>query len=475
MRIAFPQKDALKVHLFFLSIICISSISTGCNTNQNCRREIGLLRAEIIDMEDKHALLKSKYEGAGTNPVDNASTDFSITDEDGVVYGEDDVIYGDTIYEGVNQNGMIYSGGRIYPQETTYIEGTVVGEPIYTDGPFPGDVFETVPANEPIGSSVAPRQPVTSNTIINQDPRQIRQPENLPQANPRGIPGRNPSEELPLPPGSMNPDGSRNLQNRSGPLELEAPSYNRQAITKASNGRARRSNHVTEVVVNRSTTRGHSVDGIAGDEGLNLLIQPKASSGQIVLEPGELTVSLIDPKETAGNQQLGLWKFLPEETELFFVNDELASHGILLHLPWDQATPKRSRLMIHVRFVTSDGRILRTSSDVRIKPPTDDYSLDDPRVVEWTQQDWRWSSGGDEASDVRRTAEGVENGEAFDLGFVDDEIAVGDDDRWMKSRGGYPDANGFRRGSPSANRANQLRQGIRANNGPDRPQWRPVR
>lgn len=474
MRITFPQKDALKVHLFFLSIICISAISMGCNSNQNCRREIGLLRAEIIDMEDKHALLKSKYEGDGTNPVDTSSMDFSITDENGVVYGEDDVMYGDTIYEGVNQNGVIYSGGRIYPHETTYTQGTVVDGPIYTDGPFPGEIIETIPAGGSIGSSVAPRGTATSNTIINQAPRQ---PENLPQANPRGIPGRNPSEELPLPPGRMNPDGSRNLQNRSGPLELEAPSYSRQAITKTSNGRVLRSNRVTEVVVNRSTTRGHSVDGIAGDEGLNLLIQPKASSGQIVLESGELTVSLIDPKETSGNQQLGLWKFLPEETELFFVNDELASHGILLHLPWDQATPRRSRLMIHVRFVTSDGRILRTSSDVRIKPPTDDYSLDDPRVVEWTQQDWRWGSGG-EASDMRRTAEGVENGDAFDLGFVDDEIASGDgnevvdDDRWMKSRG-YTNANGFRRGS--ADRASQLRQGTRANNGPEKPQWRPVR
>jgi len=47
-----------------------------------------------------------------------------------------------------------------------------------------------------------------------------------------------------------------------------------------------------------------------------------------------------------------------------------------------------------VSFVTPDGRTLTTSSDILIKPPTADYSPEDPTVINWTLQDARWGDSG---------------------------------------------------------------------------------
>jgi len=147
------------------------------------------------------------------------------------------------------------------------------------------------------------------------------------------------------------------------------------------------------VIINDAATRGHDVDGNPGDEGLDLLIQPRSADGQIQLVAGQLTVSVIDPNEAPEQQRIGLWKFLASETELFFANDELGSYGILLHLPWDQQTPINRKLIVHVRYLTPDGRTLTTSSEVQITPPVPNYSPHDPLVSGWTKRDSRWIPG----------------------------------------------------------------------------------
>ena len=41
---------------------CFVLFSIGCNADPSCRRETALLRAEILDIEDKYAVLQSRYE-----------------------------------------------------------------------------------------------------------------------------------------------------------------------------------------------------------------------------------------------------------------------------------------------------------------------------------------------------------------------------------------------------------------------------
>ena len=201
-----------------------------------------------------------------------------------------------------------------------------------------------------------------------------------------GIPELDPSDpfrmELNLPPSSANPasvpEFSPVYQGEQSGANLNGPESNTA------------SRSVADIVIDSANSRGHDVDGKPGDEGLNLLIQPKAFSGETLLQAGELTVSVIDPAESADQQRIGLWKFLPQETELFFANDNPGSRGILLHLPWDQATPRHGEVVVFVRFKTSDGRRLETSAKIRITPPGAAYSPEDPQVAGWTKRDDRW-------------------------------------------------------------------------------------
>ena len=217
-------------------------------------------------------------------------------------------------------------------------------------------------------------------------------------------------------------------------------------------------------------TGGQDVNDSPGDEGLNLLLQTKDASGQIVLQAGELTVSLIDPKQ---RQRIGFWRFLPGETELFFVDEQKDTDGILLHLPWDESAPQRARLLVHAQFVTADGRILTTSSDVLIEPPTEEYSPEDPTVINWTQRDARWGDTGDYVStNVSSDREDSGYGDSFS------------GNRRPRTKEAWQPNGTYNRGAkfsqsndrdyPNKRPSDPARK-TEVTDHPDQPKWRPVR
>ncbi|MEL7497605.1 MAG: hypothetical protein AAFN77_08340 [Planctomycetota bacterium] len=473
MRFAIPPSNYVAIGLLMFTVMAL-----GCNADPNCRRETALLRAEILDLEDRNAILRARYEKTATELATYNGQPIDMTD---IVSPGD---YANVVIEEV---GAPFGSEVVYPGEIIYSGEVITGEshransnPVVAQ-PQNGGLGQKV-ESVPVESVPQTRQP----SIINRRPVQSRQPERLPTAAPN--PAGEANGRLPLPE-TLDPRGNQDgyqlrRQNRSPlNLQLEGP---RGAFTQA--GIGNRTSNATEIVINRMGTRGHSVDDVVGDEGLNLLVQTKASNGRVILQPGELTVSLIDPKQTEGDHRIGLWKFLSEETELFFVNDELSSHGILLHLPWDQLTPKRPRLVIHVRFVTPDGRILQTSSDIHIRPPAEGYSPDAPEVVAWTQQDWRWGATAEAAwatdSTDRYPKQGAEERDfefELDPGFdeaqtVDSPFQYERDQRWQQARNQRQRPNlsspsEFRRKRVTATPASTTR------NEPQlpEPQWRPVR
>ena len=137
------------------------------------------------------------------------------------------------------------------------------------------------------------------------------------------------------------------------------------------------SSTVTEVVINKSISQGKNIDSEPGDDGIELLIQPKDATGKVVEEAGNLTVSLVDSAADQGQRQIGDWTFLKEEAELFFAVDEMDNRGILLNLKWDKLIPVNKRLTVYVRFETNDGRVMETTSDLFIDPPQDVTIFDD--------------------------------------------------------------------------------------------------
>ncbi len=446
-------------------------ISIGCNADPRCRRETALMRAEILDIEDKYAALKSKYESTALRlheytgePIDQTLYSSTSNYHD-VILNEEIISDGEFITDGgVYSTHVDQTHIESYPSESVIYGDT----PAYNYSPAPGVIVESSSThlNAPQGVSIEP----TQNSDLPSDDQKSSVIESLEGAIPEPLPHSNPNpEDLPLP---------NNRQNKTNDFELKLPSRNRRSTPAVQASTTLRRGHVntrnaatsrstaTEIIVNRSVTTGQDVNNSPGDEGLNLLLQTKDSSGQIVLQAGELTVSLIDPKQ---RQRVGFWRFLPGETELFFVDEHKETDGILLHLPWDKSVPQRSRLLVHAQFVTADGRTLTTSSDVLIEPPTEEYSPEDPTVINWTQHDVRWGDGGDYVNTE------VESLEA--------EAPSSADSRQQAKEAWQPNGT-YNRGAKFSQsndrdyrkkRSGDTARVTKPTDHPDQPKWRPVR
>ena len=383
---------------------CSVLISLGCNADPRCRRETALMRAEILDIEDKYAALKSKYESTALllheytgQPIDQ--TLYGATSNYHDVILSEEIIPGGEIVTGgeIITGGGVITGGIHQPNIESYQPGTVIyGTPVQSYSDQPGIVIDDLgpqlnaPQNTLIEPAGLPVEQGLINESINRGTPELR---SVPQA-----PSNPHQDRLPLPGDTSSRQGSDTED-----FQLNLPGTNRRTVPARQASATRNRSYAdnpnaathqstpTEIIINRSMTSGQDVNDLPGDDGLNLLLQTKDAKGQIVLQGGELTVSLIDPKQ---RQRIGFWRFLAGETELFFVDKNENTDGILLHLPWDESVPRRARLLVHVSFVTKDGRALTTSSDVLIKPPTADYSPEDPTVINWTQQDARWGDSG---------------------------------------------------------------------------------
>ena len=337
-------------------------VAVGCNADPRCRRETALLRAEILDLEDKLAFATagSYYDGG----VLSSSGEVIISDSF-VDSGSPQIIYESEIP--YSSNTTLSAPAELEVQHQIFPESS----PAFT--PEPTQLLDVEDLNIEIDSPQLPENlklPANKGSKI-QRPRKQRRRRSSPET-------------------EMTIDDS--------PIDLE--------IDFADETTA----FITEIIVNRHASVGENVDGKTGDEGLNLMVQPRTADGSVHVVPGELSVDLIDPKASPDQKAIGHWQFLPSETELFFASDRQEGEGILLHLPWEQNLPTRKNLVVSVSFTTPDGRVLSTSSRLRVDPPADDYSPDDPQVAGWTERDKRWEIG------------------------THNQSAKNDPDRWTKSR-----------------------------------------
>lgn len=407
--------------------MCLLAI--GCNSDPNCRRETALLRSEILDLEDKYYLLKSERDAlaqgqgfvesqiyAESQPISGSPIPIDSQFLGHETYGhpsyhqpyhqdvahDESVVYDQGV---VYDDGVIHDDGLGYDQGTAYVDGqgyyVDTGEPYYGEPAYavdaygPGDpdiIYENdsrfqggLPHGFPGTLSSAHHGEIVDGAIYGGQPPMVQSEVKLA-----------PDDSI-LPLYSDDETGEMESDSYIEDFDLEVdldllPEAPRDTKVGFALGRNKNVQEVTEIVINRLATRGHDIDGIPGDEGLDLLIQPRSADGQIQLIAGELTVSVIDPTQVTAQQRIGLWKFVESETELFFANNELGSYGILLHLPWDQETPVSKKLTIHVRFIPSGGKTFETAAEIRIDPPQPDYSPDAPMVTGWTRSDKRWNS-----------------------------------------------------------------------------------
>lgn len=415
----------------FLSILAISVLlpSIGCSSNLKCRRETALLRAEYLDLEDKYYALLANS-GASSAPTITSSR--QITTSSGFVGDTQPitqpVIYGSGVQQSVGfENTMpeitYYDQSGGYPVQGYPVEG----ETYYSDPPLgPTPTPATSSDISDIGTSLRSSQSA-------QPEKDSYYPSPVEDTNSRELNSSRSTGDLPTPDSSLDNDQSR------FDLEVEDTHEIGHEI------KIEMSSPITEVLINKSVSQGKNTDGRPGDDGVEILLQPKAADGSVVDEAGNLTVSIIDPAADQGERQIGKWTFLKEEALLFFAEDEFDNRGILLELKWDKKIPTNKRLTVYVRFETSDDRIMETTSDIIIDPPSnltivqqgEDYDSEFIQLEQDEVQGWYKS----------QTARGNE-----------DEDTSGDYN-WGRSE------------SSSDKRISQ-RETVRSNS---QPQWRPSR
>jgi len=228
------------------------------------------------------------------------------------------------------------------------------------------------------------------NDELNELKKQNNEPENdVPQ--PEEVPNQNKTGQ------------SDTTQPRPDNATIGRVAYNAAIPTPAPPEPALKIKTADSISVYSPPTTGINLDDIDGDEGVEIFITPQDDTGETVHSDGELTVSLIDPTASPDRQRIGLWKFVSEETKLFFAKDPSGERGILLHLPWEQSIPTNSSLDLHVRLVTPDGRTLKTKHQLTITPPEAGYSVDNSEIRRWTREDARWLPAFDESEIVEQT------------------------------------------------------------------------
>jgi hypothetical protein len=356
--------------LFFTLLFSVTLASIGCNSDLRCRRETALLRAEYLDLEDKYYALLSQTGTEANATV--ASNEVVVENTHPVIYGSGvvptPVVPAPVVQPSIGQPSVVYENYSPSQPEIIYYDQTY-GQT--NQFPTHGQPYEPInglttpytpqPTYAPVPTPVTPETAAGSGSVERPSAETLLVDPELPEKPPFDSPvpstPNNSQETLPAPDSSLNDEANGfdfeidNTQEVGHEIKIEL------------------SSPITEVVINKTVSQGKNFDRLAGDDGIELLIQPKSASGAVIDEAGNLTINLIDSAASQGQRRIGQWTFLKEEAELFFAEDEFDNRGILLDLQWDKIIPTNKRLTVYVRFETPEGRIMETTSDIIIDPP----------------------------------------------------------------------------------------------------------
>jgi hypothetical protein len=121
---------------------------------------------------------------------------------------------------------------------------------------------------------------------------------------------------------------------------------------------------VTQLDINPGGTSGVDIDSQPGDDGVQLLLEPRTAQGTIVARPGAVSVVLLD-YELKGDPaaRVARWDLSLAEMQAL-AKDSPAGEGIRLELLWPEKPPEHPRLQLVVRYETSDHQYIEARRDV---------------------------------------------------------------------------------------------------------------
>jgi hypothetical protein len=120
--------------------------------------------------------------------------------------------------------------------------------------------------------------------------------------------------------------------------------------------------NVAQITLHPSLTGGIG-SGMAGDEGLLVVVEPRDFAGKIVPVAADTKVALIDPALSGEEARLARWDFSAAQTERMLHTG--SEPGIHLRLKW-RFPPSHDRLTVVVRYATRDGKWLEARQVIAV-------------------------------------------------------------------------------------------------------------
>jgi len=144
------------------------------------------------------------------------------------------------------------------------------------------------------------------------------------------------------------------------PIEEEA----KKPRTKASpaslgHGKAER------ITLDADRTRSRNRDGKSGDEGLDVVVQPRDAQGRLLRPAGSVSIVVLDPTFSGPQARVARWDFAAKDI-VSLASTQRPEEGLLLELDWPGTPPHNRTLNLYVRYLTPEGRELRTEQQVDV-------------------------------------------------------------------------------------------------------------
>ena len=133
---------------------------------------------------------------------------------------------------------------------------------------------------------------------------------------------------------------------------------------------------VFDFAIDLDGTGGVSLDSIAGDDGLQVTIEPRDRSGEFLPIATPIEIELFDSQD--GTSAIARWNFTQEEVALEFARaDERPGITLQMRLPREARTARAFRLVVRLR--AAKGRVITREQDIQLQPSDEISSRWTPR------------------------------------------------------------------------------------------------
>ncbi|HEX4143384.1 MAG TPA: hypothetical protein VHY91_07525 [Pirellulales bacterium] len=126
---------------------------------------------------------------------------------------------------------------------------------------------------------------------------------------------------------------------------------------------------IARIVLNKQLTGGLRHQRQGGDEGILVVFEPRNARGEMVAEPGDVSIALVDPERSGPQARVARWDFAAAEAFEQFHRSGPLGRGYEFELPWPDAAPQNKKLDLFVRYIAPDGRKLMSKMTITVDPP----------------------------------------------------------------------------------------------------------